>query len=229
MATVEVRLGGLLERWEELRQQGQLISPEELCSDCPELVEEFKKRIQDLIAMDRMLTTTSEADVIPAAGILPTGAAWVPEIAGLAILGELERGGMGVVYRAYDRKRGEVAAIKTMQHLSASTLYRFKQEFRTLADVAHPNLVTLYDLSSEGPWWFFTMELVEGIDFLGFVRTGSSISALSDHDVCPTDEVRTEGMDGGATPNPESGEPRPRGPAARLDSRHPSCAGCGIP
>src|SRR5437588_8141949 len=84
----------------------------------------------------------------------------------------LGAGGMGVVYEAYDRERQARVALKTLRSLSADGLLRFKREFRDFLDLAHPNLISLGELFSEGRDWFFTMELVDGISFLDYVRPG---------------------------------------------------------
>lgn len=79
-------------------------------------------------------------------------------------------GRTGIVHRAYDRELGRTVALKTLRTFDADALYRLKREFRTLAGLAHPNLVSFFDLFVEGDERFFTMELVDGVEFVEAFR-----------------------------------------------------------
>ncbi|MFV8753109.1 protein kinase domain-containing protein [Nannocystaceae bacterium ST9] len=83
----------------------------------------------------------------------------------------LGSGGMGDVYAAHHVKTQERVALKLLSRTSPTLLYRFKREFRALADVSHRNLISLGELVvlSEGTA-FFTMELVDGLPFVEYVR-----------------------------------------------------------
>ena len=90
---------------------------------------------------------------------------------------------MGSVHLVHDEQLGTEVALKTLKLSSGTDLYRFKREFRAMADIKHLNLVTLYELISEGALCFFTMEYVAGVSFDRFLigsRTASGSRPHSD-------------------------------------------------
>lgn len=92
------------------------------------------------------------------------------ELGRYSVIGVLGRGGMGVVYEAIDRERGQVVALKTLRRLDPHGLRRLKAEFRAVADVVNENLVLLFELVADDDDLFFAMEYVEGEGFLDHVR-----------------------------------------------------------
>ncbi len=87
------------------------------------------------------------------------------------VLGTLGMGGMGLVFEALDHRRNTRVALKTLYHLDPELIYQLKREFRALAELSHPNIITLYELFAEPDQCFFSMELVAGgVDFLSYVR-----------------------------------------------------------
>lgn len=83
------------------------------------------------------------------------------------VLRRLGRGGMGVVFHAYDGDRDKMVALKLM---SGGRVERFKREFRAVRDLHHPNLIRLDELFADNGFWFFTMELIRGVDLLSYAR-----------------------------------------------------------
>ena len=88
-------------------------------------------------------------------------------------------GSFGEVYEGYDRTQQAVVALKTLRRFGSASLYRLKQEFRSLSDIAHPNLVSLYELVGEDDRWFIAMEMVNGISFSQYVRGAEAPGPLS--------------------------------------------------
>ena len=113
-----------------------------------------------------------------------------------AVQRRLGAGSFGVVYEVLDRVRGSPLALKVLRSGTGKALYRFKQEFRALTDISHPNLIALYELLSDGGRWFFTMERIEGITFVDYVRGAEAAADLS----MSTGEIELEG----GTPSPST-------------------------
>ena len=89
--------------------------------------------------------------------------------------------------------RDEVVALKTLRRTGAADLYRLKREFRSLADVTHPNLVCLYELFVEEERVFFTMELVRGVSFVDYAR-GTDRASLSTDRLVPALRQLVDGV-----------------------------------
>ncbi len=84
------------------------------------------------------------------------------------LIEEIGRGGMGVVYKARDRRLGRVVALKRLpdnlrDHPTAIEL--FLREARAVAALNHQNIVTLFDADQENDNYYITMELLEGFPF----------------------------------------------------------------
>ena len=106
------------------------------------------------------------------------------------LLDRVGRGGMGVVYRVWDAELGREVALKTMRRPGAGEIFRIKTEFRARREINHPNIVDFYDLVVDDDDCFFTMELLQGTDFLSWVRTRPP-EALLDADTVDVDEPPT--------------------------------------
>ncbi len=85
---------------------------------------------------------------------------------------------MGTVYEALDRQTTTIVAVKLLGDLDADRLYRFKREFRALADLQHRNLVQLHELIADDDRWLITMELIDGHDLFSYItrRDGDDTS-----------------------------------------------------
>jgi serine/threonine protein kinase len=98
-----------------------------------------------------------------------------PHLTGFVLDRYLGRGGMGVVYRAREERSDRVLALKLLQRVDAQGIYRLKREFRSLADITHPNLVHLHELGYVDGHWFLAMELIDGVGFFDHLGMPSAV------------------------------------------------------
>lgn len=97
------------------------------------------------------------------------------KIADYELLRPAGAGGMGLVFEARDSRTGQRVALKVLRGQGDVALQRLKREFRTLAELHHPHLVQLHQLSLDHDLPFMTMEFVSGVSVLQHVTADPAL------------------------------------------------------
>lgn len=126
------------------------------CADC-------RAEIERIQGDNRFLRSFLSGDSLPPAAPVPdTGQLDIP---GYQVLGEIHRGGQGVVYLARQRSTKRDVAIKIMRLGPFATLgdrSRFDREIETLGKLNHPNIVAVHDAGVAAGFHYFVMNYVDG-------------------------------------------------------------------
>jgi serine/threonine protein kinase len=95
------------------------------------------------------------------------------------VLGVLGQGGMGVVYKARNRKMNRLVAIKVLPPLkpqAPSAVARFEREMKAVARLTHPHIVAAYDADEAGGKHFLVLEYIDGVDLKSLVKAQGPLS-----------------------------------------------------
>jgi eukaryotic-like serine/threonine-protein kinase len=155
------RVLDLLVEWEEHRQRGKTLTPEELCPDDPDLWDALRQRIGK---RQRLRGLLAEPDETLDAGA-PPPVRPLPRVDGYEILDVLGSGGMGVVYKARQVALDRPVALKMVlagAGAGPDERGRFKDEAEAVARLQHPNIVQIYEVGEQDGCPYLALEFVSG-------------------------------------------------------------------
>jgi HAMP domain-containing protein len=151
-----------------------------------ELAGAFRMMVEELKEKDRLVeylrtgadpVSGSDGQATQRSGLLAVGVLFAGRY---DIQEELGAGGMGVVYRAFDREVGETVAIKAIRpeigRLDPVLLERFKRELRLARRITHRNVVRTYDLGEVNGIYYITMEFVHGTTVASLIREAGRLA-----------------------------------------------------
>jgi len=134
-------------------------------------VEQRVVRLRDQVGgADRLAPSATPA--VPTAGVRSPASRY-------EIVGELGRGGMGIVYRAQDTVLDRVVAFKVLPDTfleNPQAVANFLREAKAAAKLNHPNIVTVYDAGEQDGRYYIAMEFVDGTTLKEILRRRGPIA-----------------------------------------------------
>ena len=118
---------------------------------------------------------SASASSFDAQYVPPTPAELAPHFPDLEILELVGRGGMGVVYKARQKRLDRLVALKILSPKigqDPAFAERFAREARAMAMLSHPHIVAVYDFGQTDGLYYFLMEFVDGVNLRRLLDTG---------------------------------------------------------
>jgi eukaryotic-like serine/threonine-protein kinase len=128
----------------------------------PQLVLQFE--VEGVLEPKTLVRSIGDV-TLRSGGSPPAGAAGMPAVPGYEVLGELGRGGMGVVYKARQVRLNRVVALKMIlagDHAGPEASVRFLAEAESIARLHHPHIVQIFAFGDCDGRPYFEMEYVAG-------------------------------------------------------------------
>lgn len=165
----EQRLDEVIAAYLQAAESGQAPTREELLARHLDLASELAAFFVDQDRFARLAPplralVTSVRPAEPAGDPPPAGTR-IGYFGDYELLGEIARGGMGIVYRARQHSLGRVVALKMIRAVyttSPADLRRFHTEAETIAALDHPRIVPIYEIGEFQGQHYFTMKLIDG-------------------------------------------------------------------
>ncbi|MFH1466983.1 MAG: protein kinase [Pseudomonadota bacterium] len=136
----------------------------------------------------------------------------------------LGSGSFGEVWAARDLRDGGQVAVKRLRRADPEALFRFKREFRAVAELHHPNLVCPRELLVEDDAWYLVMDLVEGVDLLTWLD-GAPPVALGPSATWAPEAALADGHAGG---HPDLDRLAHADPGPEVLAHLETCAACRV-
>ncbi len=167
--TDDDKIADLLLSWEEARERGESITAEELCGDCPELLDTLRERIRLLKNAEWMRKPSA---------VVPDKPRTLAERYSLETL--IGSGGYAQVWRAYDLQLHRHVAVKVPKPSRTLTNEQVEEvltEARQIARLRHPNIITVHDVVREGAGFFLVTDLIDGETLADRLKRGPLLPA----------------------------------------------------
>ena len=161
----------------ERRLSGETLTDEDVAREHPELMPELAEELQHLAVIEKARRRAASSHTTRSApsstiGLQPDPPDVFP---GYEILGEIHRGGQGVVYRARQSSTGREVAIKVAIRGALATdaeLARLEQEVKVLGTLRHPGIVSVIDSGvAVGGSFYYVMDYIEGVPLDAYLES----------------------------------------------------------